>query len=218
MHTTFDPESIDWSSFIQPIKSDDGALQFGEGVQGVCTFQYGLGGTVEDYAVFRGLPYQRGTGIGSIFRSLLRYILPLGRQAGRALGREGVDTSQRILQSVLKGNNVKDSIVSEGREGLKNLASSVVEKLSKQSGDGHGGGDGGVGKYKKNATLHKLPPIPKGRNLRTIIPPPTLNTTTSTSTTTPPITTTSLIQSKGKHKNKASKSSKARRIDSLGFY
>ena len=186
MHTTFNPESIDWSVFILPITSSESDPAIG-------AIQYGFGSPASNYAIFRGLPYQRGAGIGSIFRSLLRYILPMGK----ALGQEGIDTSQRILNSVLKGDNVKDAILTEGRDGLKNIMDRASQKLARQSGEG------GVGKYKKNAVTHKLPPIPKGRNLRTIIPPPSLNTN-------------SLLQQQLQKKKRST--SKRERIDSLGFY
>ena len=143
MHVTFNPQTIDWAAFVQPNSPED--------------FQYGFGSSQSDYAVFQGLPSQRGAGIGSIFRSLLRYIMPLGRQAGIALGREGIDTSQRILDQVIKGGNVKQADLAEGRDGLKNIMERAAQKLGKQSGEGQ------VGKYKKNSLPHKFPPLPKGK-------------------------------------------------------
>ncbi|KAL3104348.1 hypothetical protein niasHS_001195 [Heterodera schachtii] len=60
--------TLDWSTFSS------------EGVQ--------FGG----YNIYRGLPYQRGAGVGALFRSLMRYLLPIGKQIGSAIGRQGMES------------------------------------------------------------------------------------------------------------------------------
>jgi hypothetical protein len=62
MHIDFDPLKVDWSAFAES-----------PGVQ------YG------GYDVFRGIPYQRGSGLGSVFRSMLRYLIPIGKEIGQPL-------------------------------------------------------------------------------------------------------------------------------------
>uniref|UniRef100_A0A183C944 Uncharacterized protein n=1 Tax=Globodera pallida TaxID=36090 RepID=A0A183C944_GLOPA len=47
------------------------------------------------YNVFRGIPYQRGGGVGSVFRSLMRYLLPIGKQLGAAIGRQGLERGKK---------------------------------------------------------------------------------------------------------------------------
>ncbi|KAL3104610.1 hypothetical protein niasHT_022321 [Heterodera trifolii] len=83
------PNSMDWSAF----SSECG--QFG------------------GYNIYRGLPYQRGAGVGAVFRSLMRYLLPIGKQIGSAIGRQGMESGNRVLTNVLEGKDLKESLVSE---------------------------------------------------------------------------------------------------------
>jgi hypothetical protein len=118
MHVDFDPLEIEWS------------LLTGNEPQ-----IYQTGG----YAVFRGLPYQRGSGLGSVFRRLFRYLLPIGKEIGSAIGRQGLESGSRVLTNVLEGKDLKQSLVDEGRMGLKSLldkASSNLEKTQQQTGKG----------------------------------------------------------------------------------
>ncbi|KAL3092071.1 hypothetical protein niasHS_004234 [Heterodera schachtii] len=65
------------------------------------------------YNIYRGLPYQRGAGVGAVFRSLMRYLLPIGKQIGSAIGRQGMESGNRVLTNVLEGKDLKESLVSE---------------------------------------------------------------------------------------------------------
>ena len=93
MHSDFDPDKVNWLALIH----DNGDRQ-----------QQQYGGS--NYSPFVGLPYQRGAGIGSIFRSLLRFLMPIGREAGAAIGRQGLESGVRVLSSVLDGRNVRQSL------------------------------------------------------------------------------------------------------------
>lgn len=110
-HTTFNAQPLDWKGFfLEDAKPLD--LQFG--------------GTY-----FIGDPYQRGYGIGSIFRSLYRFLLPLGK----VVGREGLAFGGKVLDDIAKGQNPKEALVKHGSESLGNLLTKSQEKL-KQSGSG----------------------------------------------------------------------------------
>ncbi|KAL3087582.1 hypothetical protein niasHS_009800 [Heterodera schachtii] len=63
------------------------------------------------YNIYRGLPYQRGAGVGAVFRSLMRYLLPIGKQIGSAIGRQGMESGNRVLTNVLEGKDLKESLV-----------------------------------------------------------------------------------------------------------
>ncbi|KAL3112324.1 hypothetical protein niasHT_012429 [Heterodera trifolii] len=89
MHVDFDPLLVDWSTFSSE------CVQFG------------------GYNIYRGLPYQRGAGVGALFRSLMRYLLPIGKQIGSAIGRQGMESGNRVLTNVLEGKDLKESLVSE---------------------------------------------------------------------------------------------------------
>ncbi|KAL3103981.1 hypothetical protein niasHT_030139 [Heterodera trifolii] len=102
--------SMDWSAF-----SSD-CVQFG------------------GYNIYRGLPYQRGAGVGAVFRSLMRYLLPIGKQIGSAIGRQGMESGNRVLTNVLEGKDLKESLVSESKAGLKNLLEKAANNINTQKG------------------------------------------------------------------------------------
>ena len=148
MHIDFDPHKVDWGAFItfqtrnEVSDSDTNIIQDGYGRQ------YGSGSNFH-YTAFSGTPYQRGSGIGSLFRSLMRYLIPLGKQAGAAIGRQGLDTGARVLTGVLDGKDLKETLVEESRTGLKNLLDKASSNIQKRNGqDGSGSFD--FKRYKKS--------------------------------------------------------------------
>ncbi|KAL3126123.1 hypothetical protein niasHT_002249 [Heterodera trifolii] len=102
--------SMDWSAFSSE------CVQFG------------------GYNIYRGLPYQRGAGVGAVFRSLMRYLLPIGKQIGSAIGRQGMESGNRVLTNVLEGKDLKESLVSESKAGLKNLLEKAANNINTQKG------------------------------------------------------------------------------------
>ncbi|KAL3114280.1 hypothetical protein niasHT_012913 [Heterodera trifolii] len=86
------------------------------------------------YNIYRGLPYQRGAGVGAVFRSLMRYLLPIGKQIGSAIGRQGMASGNRVLTNVLEGKDLKESLVSESKAGLKNLLEKAANNINTQKG------------------------------------------------------------------------------------
>jgi hypothetical protein len=113
MHVDFDPIKVEWSS-----------LTAGGDEQ--------LGG----YNIFRGVQYQRGSGLGSVFRSFLRYLVPIGKQIGMAVGHEGLRTGNRVLSNVLEGKDLKETLVNESKAGIKNLLDKAASNMAKQKGQG----------------------------------------------------------------------------------
>ena len=128
MHTLFDPKHIDWEALL--LSKTNGPLHMYGG---------GGGGGV-GFPVFHGIQYQRGAGIGSVFRTLLRYLMPIGKEAIGAIGRQGLESGVRVLSDALDGRSVKESALAHGREGAKRLlqkASSRLEDEQLQQ-KGHG--------------------------------------------------------------------------------
>lgn len=122
MHVDFDQEQVEWSALTSPFHYDD------DGIHQLQQF----GG----YNIFHGMPYQRGAGLGSIFRSFLRYLLPIGKNIGAAIGQEGLRTGNRVLSNVLDGKDLKETLVEESKSGLKNLLEKAANNLEKQKGRG----------------------------------------------------------------------------------
>jgi hypothetical protein len=110
MHVVFDPDAIDWRAYVTA--SQKGGAAYFEG------FPYQRGGA----AYFEGFPYQRGAGLGSVFGSLFRYLLPILRTAGKEIGREGLAVGARVLGDIAQGKNFRQSVINETSEGLRSLA------------------------------------------------------------------------------------------------
>jgi hypothetical protein len=175
MHIDFDPHQVDWAFFTALPDSLDvigqagggGALMFGSG----------------SYPVFTGMAYQRGAGLGSVLRSLWRSLLPLGRQAGAAIGRQGLESGARVLSGLLDGKELKETLASEGKAGLKNLLNKAADNLGKQQGSGGsfdfkrykktvGDDDGGIkrGVFSSMGPSIATSATPKPRNKRKSAP------------------------------------------------
>lgn len=131
VHEIFDPTSV---------HLDDGYFhQTGSG--GGKGYFEGLPPYQRGYGWFAGMPRQRGEGIGDIFRSLWRVLKPLAKStlssAGKAVGQEGLAATARILNDVVQGGDLKQSLVSEGTEGVRNLLGRAERKLAaSQKGGG----------------------------------------------------------------------------------
>ncbi len=79
-------------------------------------------------AAFAGVPYQRGGGLGSIFRGLFRAILPVAKSVGRAVGKQALRTGAAIASDVADGANFKESAKKHGREGVKKVVKEVTQR------------------------------------------------------------------------------------------
>jgi hypothetical protein len=142
MHIDFDPLQIDWSLFANSQHEQVGG-----------------------YNVFRGQAFQRGAGLGSVFRSFLRYLLPMGKAIGSAIGHEGLHTGNRVLSNVLEGKDLKETLVNESKAGLKNLLDKASNNLQKGKGFD----------FKRYAKEKQIPKIARRKNINklasTIGPP-----------------------------------------------
>ncbi|KAH7726465.1 hypothetical protein AAVH_05856 [Aphelenchoides avenae] len=156
MHINFDPETVDWGEFVT-VQTGGGAYFTG------FPYQRGSG------AYFAGFPYQRGAGIGTVFGTIFRFLLPLIKSAGREIGREGLATGARILGNLAEGKATRHAVVEETAEGLKNLINrsdpqaalrTLVDKaqarLQQQRGSGR----------KRGTTLTLKPQRAKGRSVK----------------------------------------------------
>lgn len=116
---------------IYPQSGGSGPISVFEGAP---TFQRG-------YGYFLGVPRQKGAGVGSVLRNLWRYLRPMVTAArpyaaniAAEIGKEGLETGARFLNEVSKGGNIKDALVSEGKEGAKKLLDKASSSLQKGRG------------------------------------------------------------------------------------
>lgn len=73
------------------------------------------------------LPYQRGSGLGSLFKGIFRAILPVAKSVGKNVGRQALQTGTEIAADVLAGKSIKDAAQERGKIG----ASKLLNKASK---------------------------------------------------------------------------------------
>jgi hypothetical protein len=109
-------------------------------------YQQGTGGI----SYFEGIPYQRGfgqisnykgAGVGSVVRQIWRFLKPLAStispiaaSLGSAIGKEGLDTTARVLTKVVQGGDIKEALSGESKEGVKRLLEKATTKLQEGRG------------------------------------------------------------------------------------
>lgn len=114
MYLEIDPENcISWDIYFL-----EQAQQNGHGLEG-----------------FAGVPYQRGYGIGNIFRGLFRMLLPLVKSAGKTIGKEALYTGTNIASDMLSGQDIETSVQNRSREAATRLVDKAQSHL-KQTGQG----------------------------------------------------------------------------------
>jgi hypothetical protein len=122
--------------------------------------QEGGGGSSTDYNYFHGRPFQRGfgyyqngAGLSDFLRTLWRAFLPVMKSAGKEVGKEALSAGSRLIEKVVDGENVKESLK---QEGLKS-----VDNLLEKGGIGRQYGTGTI----KTRKIHKNKIIPSKRRL-----------------------------------------------------
>lgn len=132
MHVDFDPLQVEWAYLTF-------SEQAGSGAPSMSAAVYHNNGNGANYPLFSGMAYQRGAGgLGSVLRHLWRFLLPFGKQAGAAIGRQGLESGSRVLSNLLDGQNLKETLATEAKAGLKNLLDKASDNLSKQQKGGSG--------------------------------------------------------------------------------
>jgi hypothetical protein len=86
-------------------------------------YQHQAGSGFSDLTVFKGQPYQRGYGLGSVFK---RFGIPILKFLGKQLFKTGVNVGNDILS----GSDVRASFKAHGRKGLRTAAKEGLGKLS----------------------------------------------------------------------------------------
>ena len=87
----------------------------------------GLGG-------FSGVRYQRGAGIGNIFRGLFRTLLPLAKSAGKSIGKQALATGAQVALDTLDGQNIGEAFEARGKEAATNLIKKGAGRLNRGAG------------------------------------------------------------------------------------
>ena len=83
---------------------------------------------------FHGARFQRGFGLGSIFKGLFRWAVPHLKQGAKMLGKKVLQTGVNVAQDVLAGENLKTAVKRQGKKAL-----GLTSQNSPQSGAGKKG-------------------------------------------------------------------------------
>jgi hypothetical protein len=115
MHVPFNTETYDvWLSYY-----GSQALQAGFGLEG-----------------YKGVPYQRGAGLGSFFKSLFRMAVPVIKSVGRKVGKEALYAGADLLTNVAQGKPVVETVKKQLRSTAAKALKDAGEAL--QEGEGLG--------------------------------------------------------------------------------
>ena len=89
--------------------------------------------------VFRGSPWQmghgqKGYGLGALFRSVARTVMPLVKHGAKALGNIALNTGANFASDVLAGKNAKQSAKARALEGVNTIDINITRlRISIQS-------------------------------------------------------------------------------------
>ena len=94
--------------------------------------------------VFHGSRYQKGYGLGSIFKSFFKWVapifkthaVPLLKSGAKTIGTEAVRTAANVATDTLAGRNLESSLKERAQEAVENL-SSKAKLAMQQTGNGH---------------------------------------------------------------------------------
>ena len=80
---------------------------------------------------FSGAPFQRGYGLGSIFTSLAKSIMPLVKSGAKAIGKQALKGGLGFASDVLAGKNAKQAAVDRARAASSTLLRQAANRKRK---------------------------------------------------------------------------------------
>ena len=95
---------------------------------------YYLSQTGSGLPYFSGAAYQKGYGLGGIFSSIAKTVLPLIKSGAKAIGKQVLRSGVGFASDVLKGKNVKQAAIDRAKSGGSNLLESALKKRKRPTG------------------------------------------------------------------------------------
>ncbi len=114
---------------------------------------YMVGGSVPG---FQGYAHQKGHGIGGIFRGLMRMVIPIAKQAGKAIGRRALKTAANVAGDVAHGHSLEGAIKRRAGQTVKRAAKQGRRRLQRGKGLGRRGTRNSI-----NIAIVKRKPVSK---------------------------------------------------------
>ncbi len=116
------------------------------------------GGGGQQMHIYRGPKYQRGYGIGSIFRSVIKTLTPIFtsqkfKDAAATAGRHALSAGVNIGKDLVEGANLKEALKRRGKEALAEAYHEVVDTMGSE------GGQSGEGIKRRRLVLKNLAAI-----------------------------------------------------------
>ncbi|GBO35042.1 hypothetical protein AVEN_102931-1 [Araneus ventricosus] len=81
-----------------------------------------------------GVSFQKGYGLGGIFRRLSRATLPFLVKGRKALGKEALVTGTNVINDVVSGEDIKIAAKRRSKEAGKNLARKAIGQVQSMMG------------------------------------------------------------------------------------
>ena len=94
-------------------------------------------------SVFRGSPWQmghgqKGYGLGGLFRSVARSVMPLVKSSAKALGNIALNSGANLVSDVLAGKNVKQAAKARALEGVNTAKTKAAQRVQRFAQTGQG--------------------------------------------------------------------------------
>ena len=93
--------------------------------------------------VFMGTPWMRGYGqvgfgLGGLFKSLARAVMPMVKSGVKALGKSALTTGTNVLKDVASGKDLKQAINTRGKEAVSEAKDKAISRLQTFAQTGSG--------------------------------------------------------------------------------
>jgi len=72
---------------------------------------------------FHGTQFQRGYGLCSNFKGLVRWAMPHLKQGTKVIGKKGLQTDVNVAQDVPDGDNLKTAVSKQAEQAIGNMTS-----------------------------------------------------------------------------------------------
>jgi hypothetical protein len=80
---------------------------------------------------YRGLEYQRGAGLGSLFRGLVRFLAPLAKSVVKGIGKEALRSVGNIAKDVADGADLRSAAQQHLQTGAKQAVRRSAAKVAR---------------------------------------------------------------------------------------
>ena len=81
---------------------------------------------------FAGARVQQGYGLGNLFSSIAKRVLPLVKKSAKTLGKQVLQSGVEFASDVLHGKNAKQAAIDQARAAGSNLLQAAQQKIGKR--------------------------------------------------------------------------------------